>query len=104
MTNGSTFRLGHALDYTGDYFSTELDTWYQVKLEKDQLKLRHFHNGYINLIPAWNDEFRGTQWYANGVEFQRDPDGKITGLYISQYRARNQYFKKMNKDSILNSR
>ncbi|MCE7992529.1 MAG: serine hydrolase [Roseivirga sp.] len=86
--------INNAQDYTGNYFSTELNTRYKVILEQGQLKLSHLHNGDIDLKQAWGDDYSGTTWYTNSVVFQRDGNGKITGFTVSQTRAKNQYFRK----------
>ena len=97
MTGSPTFNQEHIADYTGDYFSDELNTLYKVVLEHGQLKLRHFRHGNIPLIPAWGDDFMGSRWFARAVEFQRDGDGKVAGFKVSQYRAKNQEFRKIDR-------
>jgi CubicO group peptidase (beta-lactamase class C family) len=98
MDDQSTFDKNDVQAFIGDYFSKELNTWYKVKFEDGQLKLWHFRNGNISLLPAWNDDFRASEWYASTVEFKRDKNGQIVGLYISQYRSMKQFFKKMDLD------
>lgn len=98
MSEDTTFSLTNALEYTGAYYSSELNTLYKVELKEDELKLWSIHNGDIKLIPAWTDEFLGTQWYARIVAFKRDENGKISGLSISQSRAKHQFFEKVSED------
>lgn len=100
MQDKSTFDLKQAQDYTGDYFSAELNTWYKVQFQEDQLKLWNLHQGDIPLTPAWNDDFRGEKWYAGNIEFKRDKKNKIIGLSISQYRSKNQFFKKVDMGDL----
>jgi len=96
MSNSTTFSLENPQEYIGDYFSAELNTLYKVIFKEGQLKLWHLHNGEIDLDPAWNDEFTGSKWYANTIRFQRADTGEITGLSISQSRAKNQLFRKVS--------
>ncbi|MCH2081620.1 MAG: DUF3471 domain-containing protein [Saprospiraceae bacterium] len=83
--------------YTGTYKLGP--AWYvHITLKDGQLTLGHFRNGNISLLPAWNDDFRAPEWYASTVEFKRDKNDQVIGLYISQYRSMKQFFKKMDSD------
>ena len=82
-------------NYQGTYYSDELDTKYTVTLEKGQLKLKHPRNGTLDLKHAWGEDFRGSSWFVNSVEFVRDDKDQITGFRVTQTRARNQFFKKI---------
>ncbi len=79
-------------DYVGEYVCDELNTTYTVVVENDTLKMKHFRHGIIDLSHAWKDDFRGSQWYLNSVDFQRNATGKVTGFKVWQYRARDQEF------------
>ncbi len=92
------YTLKNAEDYTGDYFSAELHTLYKVQIKDGQLYLWSLHNGEIRLEPAWQDDFFSTRFFAKNVEFQRDTYGRITGLLVSQSRAKNQLFRKLDID------
>ncbi|MEN0003512.1 MAG: serine hydrolase [Bacteroidota bacterium] len=96
----SIFNSKYAQEYAGTYFSSELNTWYQVKAEEGTLKLWQLHNGEIELTPAWDDDFVASKWYANSVEFQRDANGKINGFSVWQYRSRNQFFRKIDEREL----
>ncbi|MEO1021565.1 MAG: serine hydrolase domain-containing protein [Bacteroidota bacterium] len=86
--------LTNGTEYEGEYISSELNTSYTVMYDQGELKLWNFHHGDIPLQQAWNDDFSGSMWYTNSVEFKRDEQGNIVGLSVSQYRARNQFFRK----------
>lgn len=98
MSNETVVNLSNAAEYEGEYMSSELNTFYKVIHQEGKLKLWHFQNGEINLTQAWKDEFKSSLWYTNFVEFSRDENGNIDGLYISQYRALNQFFRKVATD------
>lgn len=98
MSPKTIAKLNNAAEYQGEYVSDELNTSYKVVLKDGELKLWHFQNGGIDLNQAWDDEFMGSAWYTNLVEFRRDNNGNIDGLYVTQHRASNQFFRKMNKD------
>ena len=98
MSNETAVNLSNAAEYEGEYMSSELNTFYKVIHQEGKLKLWHFQNGEIDLTQAWKDEFKSSLWYTNFVEFSRDENGNIDGLYISQYRALNQFFRKVATD------
>lgn len=98
MSNETVVNLSNAVEYEGEYMSSELNTFYKVIHQEGKLKLWHFQNGEIDLTQAWKDEFKSSLWYTNFVEFSRDENGNIDGLYISQYRALNQFFRKVATD------
>ena len=80
--------------YEGSYFSRELNTSYQIVLKDGQLYLSHLRNGQVSLEQLWQDGFRSKTIYAPRVDFQRNTKGEIEALMISQYRSRNQLFRK----------
>ncbi len=96
MGSETTVTLDNSSEYEGEYMSDELETSYKVMLQDGKLKLWHFQNGEIDLEQAWEDEFRGSAWYADLVEFRRDDNGHVDGFYVTQYRARNQFFRKVD--------
>lgn len=81
--------------YTGRYLSEELRTEYEVVLEGDSLKLRHHRHGELDLRHAWAEDFTGSRWFIQSVEFFRDADGAIQGFRVTSGRARNQPFRKV---------
>ena len=76
-------------EYTGRYYSPELDTHYEIEIEDGTLVARHFSNGSINLTEVEIDKFNGSTWYFSQVEFTRNEDGAISGMLISSGRVRN---------------
>lgn len=81
--------------FAGEYVSRELGTSYVVSVERDTLVVRHRRHGAIRLVPVLRDEFRGSEWFMRGVEFDRDADGRVTGLRITNGRSRNLRFVKI---------
>jgi hypothetical protein len=79
---------------TGEYYSKELETSYVIAVEKERLVAKHFKNGTIDLAPAGNDQFTGSAWFMETVEFYRDPKGQIQGFLVSSGRSQNQRFEK----------
>lgn len=83
-----------------EYQSEELQTSQEVFVENGQLKLKHFRNGTLELSHAWGDDFSGSRYFINSVEFSRDQSENITGFLVSQGRARQQWFAKVKQISI----
>lgn len=80
--------------YEGNYYSRELNTSYQVVLEDGQLYLSNLRNGRFPLEQTWKDGFINERTHAPLVDFQRNAKGEIVSLAVSQFRSRNQVFKK----------
>lgn len=80
--------------YEGNYYSRELNTSYQVVLEAGQLYLSNLRNGRFPLEQIWKDGFSSETIYAPLVDFRRNTKGEIVSLAVSQFRSRNQVFRK----------
>lgn len=75
--------------YVGDYWSKELATGYRLALEDGELIARHQRHPVIHLESVSMDEFLGDIWFFQGVEFDRNEAGSITGMRVSNGRVRN---------------
>lgn len=96
VSNDTKLGSINLVQYTGEYYSEELYTTYKVILKDGKLKLWHLFNGEISLEAVWHDAFLSSQWFARNIEFSRDDLGKIIGLQISDQRAKNQLFNKID--------
>ncbi len=81
-------------DYIGTYESAELFTTYEVIAEGDQLLMKHFRHGTIELTQAWGDDYTTSRWFLGSVEFSRN-QGYVDGFYVTTNRARRQWFSLM---------
>jgi CubicO group peptidase (beta-lactamase class C family) len=81
-------------DYTGSYYSPELETSYQIIFEHDQLQGRHFRHGTFVLQATGEDGFSTRQGFISRIRFVRDKNGHISGLYASSGGALKVWFKK----------
>ena len=82
-------------EYTGEYYSPELNTSYTFVVESGALVARHFRTGDIILTPTSPDHFSGNQWYFSLVEATREQGGKINGLKVTTGRVRSLKFEKL---------
>jgi CubicO group peptidase (beta-lactamase class C family) len=81
--------------YTGVYYSSELETRYEVVVQNGNLTARHRRNGDIAMRPVRADNFRAPAWYFSEIKFERDASGKVTGMRVSAGRVRNLWFQRL---------
>lgn len=81
--------------FTGTYYSEELQTVYELIVLNNQLIMRHIRNGDIPLMPKTQDRFATTKWYANKILFQRDDKGNVVFFAVSSGRMINVRFEKV---------
>ncbi len=77
-------------DYTGSFFSAELNAVYSLSIKDGHLRLKMPKNEEIGLSPFIRDVF------ADGiiVHFSRNKKKMITGFYLTTDPVRNLYFEK----------
>lgn len=80
--------------YTGNYYSPELETTYRVYIDKGKLMAHHMRLGDFALNPdvATADLFYGD---AGRMQFVKDGKGKMMGFKLSGGRIRNIRFDKL---------
>jgi CubicO group peptidase (beta-lactamase class C family) len=83
-------------DYTGRYFSEELETFYDLSVEGGQLVIRHRRFGPAVLTHTSGDTFSGTL-PVSLVVFRRDAQGNVTGFDAGNGRARDIVFRKVSR-------
>ncbi len=81
-------------DYTGEYYSGELDTFYRIVLEKDRLIVTHRKHDDFPLTVITPDYYSGTQWFFRTVHFTRDNTNHINEFLVTGSRVRNLRFTK----------
>lgn len=79
-------------DFTGRYFSEEIETFYQVVVDEESLLLRHRRLDDIELSPGEEDTFSGG---GLTLDFERDRSGRIIAFYLSNVRTRDVRFQRM---------
>ena len=81
-------------EFTGRYFSEEIETVYDIVIEDSSLMLKNYQLADdIKLSPGSVDTFSAGYPIAE-VDFVRNEAGEITGFNASNGRTRNVYFKK----------
>lgn len=81
-------------DYTGSYYSPELETTYHILISDGKLITRHQRLESFTLSPILKDKFDGNDWSFNQISFERNDRGRISGFRISNGRVQNLLFVK----------
>ncbi|HMQ49122.1 MAG TPA: serine hydrolase domain-containing protein [Saprospiraceae bacterium] len=84
-------------DYAGRYYSEELDTYYTLSIEENQLIAHHQRNKNIQLNPITIDRFHSKTWFFKNITFERT-NGLVSGFKISNRGVENLFFKKVNNE------
>jgi CubicO group peptidase (beta-lactamase class C family) len=82
-------------DYTGVFYSPELETRYTIVLEGDKLKATHIRNEPCEMHPVADRIFNADAWYMGRIEFIKDSQGAVTGMKVSSGRVKNVKFDKL---------
>ncbi|MES2054667.1 MAG: serine hydrolase domain-containing protein [Pseudomonadota bacterium] len=70
-------------EFAGRYYSAELDTDYELKVEKDVLTAWHARRPAVRLSAYQPDMFSSSESFFQKVVFQRDAAGRVTGFLLS---------------------
>jgi CubicO group peptidase (beta-lactamase class C family) len=73
--------------FTGVFWSEELETRYTFLLKDGQLTGQHLRHGDFTLTPVSGNRFRTPLWFMPSVEFLTDPAGRVTGAKLGGGRV-----------------
>ena len=82
-------------EYTGTYYSRELQTYYHLNVLDDQLIASHQRNPDILIHPVQKNRFHSRTWFFKNISFQRDENDKVVGFQISNRGVTNLSFLKV---------
>lgn len=82
-------------EFTGKYYSEELDTYYTLYMEGDELKGSHTRHGDFPIEILRENYLEADLWVFGNIQVQRDKNNKVTGLRVSNGRVRNLWFEKL---------
>lgn len=85
---------GELQEYVGQYYCPDVETTYTVQIEGDSLVGVHRYNGKFKIEHVDEDRFSGPS-YLSTIQFERDKDGVIRGLRVSNGRVLNLWMKKL---------
>ena len=84
-------------EYQGRFWSAELETLYTLKLnEEGELLAHHRWIDAFGLTHVTEEQFSGGQWFLGQIEFQRAPDGNVSGFTGGNGRTRGVWFQKVD--------
>jgi len=85
-------------DYTGVYYSPEIDTEYRLFAENGKLIASPPSGGDLALTPTHPDAFDTDRSYFKWVRFERNESGAVIGFRVTNgnERVRNLWFEKMD--------
>jgi CubicO group peptidase (beta-lactamase class C family) len=81
-------------DYTGRFYSDELETYYELEVKNDTLIAHHQRHDDFKLTPNKPDGFNSTAWWMGDIEFTRGAGKKINAMKASNGRVMNLVFVK----------
>lgn len=91
----AVFAAGEGASYEGEFYSTELLTAYQLRLQDGELVVHHQRHTPVPLVRFGKDRFTSNTWFWKQVDFDRDFQGEVTALRVTQGRNRNMLFRKV---------
>jgi CubicO group peptidase (beta-lactamase class C family) len=81
--------------YTGTYYSDELDTQYQFFISENILMGNHTRHGDFKIRLLTPDTLESSLWIFRDIKIKRGTKNKIEGIFVSNGRVRNLWFKKL---------
>lgn len=81
-------------EFTGCYYSDELQTTYTLQIQNGTLVAIHQRNDDVILKPTITDQFLGNRWWFRGVQVLRDDQRRVSGVAVFGGRVRNLKFVK----------
>ena len=82
-------------DYTGVFYSPELETSYTIFMEDEKLKWHHPRHGDFDIKILKKDVLEG-KWPLATIKYIRNKNNKITGIRVSNGRVKHAWFKKLD--------
>ncbi|MBG0785095.1 MAG: beta-lactamase family protein [Anaerolineaceae bacterium] len=70
-------------DFSGEYFSDEVQTAYTIHAENGHLRMSHLVNEDVRLCEKEPDVFSGDKYWCEEITFTRDEQGAVDGFLLS---------------------
>ena len=80
--------------YVGVYYSSEVDTAYELRTEGGSLWAHHVRNDPIPLRVEGDGVLRCDRWFLTELEPERDSTGRVTGFLAHSSRSRGVRFER----------
>ncbi len=82
--------------YVGKYYSRELETVYTISIKEGQLVAQIYGLEDIELSPAEEDSFTGSEFFVSEMTFKRNPQGRVSGFEVGNGRTKGVAFERMS--------
>ena len=86
-------------EFTGTYYSPEIETVYRISVENGKLVARHQRHPNLELTDAGGDAFASDRWFFRSIAFTRS-EGAIDGFRLTGGRVRNLRFVRLSGDVL----
>lgn len=73
--------------YSGEYYSEELDTTYNLIVEDGRLVAQHSRNAPVQLSAVTPDVYSGSEPFFRRLKFERDPARHVTAFLLTTERG-----------------
>ncbi len=83
------------IKYEGEYYSPELKSTFEVRVENGKLIMSHSRLKDIELERIEEDKFTGVITFSVELDFEKNENEQITGFKISNFGAKNVEFDKL---------
>ncbi|MCF8262369.1 MAG: beta-lactamase family protein [Melioribacteraceae bacterium] len=91
----ANYTMNSLEEFTGNYFSPELNAYYTFNIEENILYANHQRLGNFNLTAVMKDYFIGSKGSFREISFHRNNLGKVIGFKVSSSRAKDIFFEKV---------
>ena len=94
--------IDYILQYIGDYYCSELDTFYKLQIENNNLIAKHTRSPVTPFIPYGEDNFLSSMsdyGLTGKITFERDENKDIIGFMLNSDRVRKLWFNRVNRDN-----
>lgn len=86
--------------FTGNYWSEELETRYTFFLKEGRMFGLHAHHGEFSVSHNTGARFRTSLWFMPSIEFLRDASGEVNGAKLGGGRVTGVHFARQPKSSV----
>jgi hypothetical protein len=81
-------------EFAGRYYSDELETLFELKVENDTLMAHNIRLEPLTLTHREGDEFSTSVFFLATIAFERAGNGRITGFMASDPRTKDVWFRR----------
>jgi len=92
-----SFTSDNPAQYSGKYYSEELESTYKIYMDGDKLKGYHSRHGEFDIAIQDQDKLKGDLRIFKDIKVKRNALEEIEGIHVSNGRVRNLWFEKVGQ-------